>query len=116
MTLSPLRQIPGYPRIDRDNDYLLARIDGAVLDGKPWGHGTQEPGYTLALHPRNSAEAALSRLEVRDGRGAINGGGEKDCGLLGELPATGRGLKAVLVTTLLVSELEGNRSGILWAQ
>ncbi|KAK9812844.1 hypothetical protein WJX72_004622 [[Myrmecia] bisecta] len=33
------RQIPGYPRVDQDNDYLLARFDGAVLDAKPWGRG-----------------------------------------------------------------------------
>lgn len=61
----PCRQIPGYPRIDRENDYLLARMDGAVLDGKPWGRGAQRAGQTLALVPRNSAEAALSHLEVR---------------------------------------------------
>ena len=57
------RRIPGYPKVDRDNDYLMARFDGAVLDGKPWGRGAAVPG-PLAFVPRNAAEEALSRLEV----------------------------------------------------
>jgi hypothetical protein len=36
---SQYRQIPGYPRIDRDNPYFIARFDGVVIDGKPWGIG-----------------------------------------------------------------------------
>jgi len=28
-----------YPRVDAGNPYLLARYDGAVVDGKPWGKG-----------------------------------------------------------------------------
>lgn len=28
-----------YPRVDADNPYLLARFDGAIVDGKPWGKG-----------------------------------------------------------------------------
>ena len=28
------RHMPGYPRIDIGNDYLMARYDGAILDGQ----------------------------------------------------------------------------------
>lgn len=35
-TMLACRQIPGYPRIDRNNDYLIARFDGLVIDAKPW--------------------------------------------------------------------------------
>lgn len=30
------RRIPGYPRVDQNNSYLITRLDGAVLDAKPW--------------------------------------------------------------------------------
>ncbi|GAQ82593.1 hypothetical protein KFL_001160270 [Klebsormidium nitens] len=36
---SQYRQIPGYPRIGRDNPYFIARFDGVVIDAKPWGAG-----------------------------------------------------------------------------
>lgn len=28
------RHMPGYPRIDVGNDYLMARYDGAIVDGQ----------------------------------------------------------------------------------
>ncbi len=47
------RDMPGYPKVDRENDYLIARYDSAVLDAKPWGRGAlqaassaQSLGYT----------------------------------------------------------------------
>ena len=30
------RHMPGYPRVDRGNDTLLARYDGSVVDALPW--------------------------------------------------------------------------------
>lgn len=33
-TLARGRHMPGYPRIDIGNDYLMARYDGAILDGQ----------------------------------------------------------------------------------
>lgn len=27
----------GYPKVDRDNDFLLGRFDGSVFDALPWG-------------------------------------------------------------------------------
>eukprot|EP01018_Ginkgo_biloba_P011469 Gb_02120 [translate_table: standard] len=33
------RCIPGYPRVDIENSYLISRYDGIVIDGQPWGIG-----------------------------------------------------------------------------
>eukprot|EP01018_Ginkgo_biloba_P011470 Gb_02119 [translate_table: standard] len=33
------RCIPGYPRVDTENSYLISRYDGIVIDGQPWGIG-----------------------------------------------------------------------------
>lgn len=67
------RKIPGYPRVDRGNDYLMARFDGAVLDAQPWGRGDSQPiQETQAGKPsqesgagRTAASEWLSQLEVR---------------------------------------------------
>jgi hypothetical protein len=29
----------GYPKVGVDNDYLISRYDGLVVNGKPWGKG-----------------------------------------------------------------------------
>ena len=34
-----MRHIPGYPKVAEDNEYLIARYDGIVIDAKPWGTG-----------------------------------------------------------------------------
>ena len=39
MTRTPARlrrHMPGYPRVDKGNDTLLARYDGSVVDALPW--------------------------------------------------------------------------------
>lgn len=33
------RYIPGYPRVDAQNPYLITRYDGTVINGQPWGCG-----------------------------------------------------------------------------
>lgn len=33
------RYIPGYPRVDAQNSYLITRYDGSVINAKPWGAG-----------------------------------------------------------------------------
>ena len=63
-----LRQIPGYPKVDRDNDYLIARFDGAVLDAKPWARGAPQIDKCPARDSQRPAERALCRLEVRHHR------------------------------------------------
>ena len=31
--------IPGYPRVDAQNPYLITRYDGTVINAQPWGFG-----------------------------------------------------------------------------
>lgn len=31
--------IPGYPRVDAQNPYLMTRYDGIVMNSQPWGLG-----------------------------------------------------------------------------
>ncbi|CAI0415473.1 unnamed protein product [Linum tenue] len=33
------RYIPGYPRVDAKNPYLITRYDGTVVNAQPWGSG-----------------------------------------------------------------------------
>ncbi|KAL2235080.1 uncharacterized protein LOC105160171 [Sesamum indicum] len=33
------RYIPGYPRVDLQNPYLITRYDGTVINAQPWGSG-----------------------------------------------------------------------------
>lgn len=37
------RRMPGYPKVDRGNPYLLARYDARILDSQPWGRGRLPP-------------------------------------------------------------------------
>ncbi|KAI3467007.1 hypothetical protein Pfo_023670 [Paulownia fortunei] len=41
VTYSPAyyRYIPGYPRVDLQNPYLITRYDGTVINAQPWGTG-----------------------------------------------------------------------------
>ena len=41
--------IPGYPRVDRLNPYLVSRFDGVVLDGKAWGRGGERREWWSGL-------------------------------------------------------------------
>jgi hypothetical protein len=34
-----MKYMNGYPRVSKDNDYLIVRTDGSVIDAKPWGMG-----------------------------------------------------------------------------
>ncbi|KAI4328632.1 hypothetical protein L6164_020968 [Bauhinia variegata] len=33
------RYIPGYPRVDAQNPYLITRYDGTIINAQPWGSG-----------------------------------------------------------------------------
>lgn len=35
------RYIPGYPRVDAQNPYLITRYDGTVINAQPWGFGAE---------------------------------------------------------------------------
>ena len=41
---SAARFMKNYPRVSKDNDYLVVRSDGSVIDAKPWGRGVGERG------------------------------------------------------------------------
>lgn len=34
------RYIPGYPRVDAHNSYLITRYDGTIINAQPWGFGS----------------------------------------------------------------------------
>lgn len=36
------RYIPGYPRVDAQNPYLITRYDGNVINAQPWGVGGED--------------------------------------------------------------------------
>ena len=36
------RRMPNYPNVDKGNDYLISRFDGAILDALPWGSGADD--------------------------------------------------------------------------
>lgn len=48
--------IPGYPRVDLHNPYLITRYDGIVINGKPWGSGgdTREMWDGSSKHPESN--------------------------------------------------------------
>ncbi|KAL8470941.1 hypothetical protein ACS0TY_033494 [Phlomoides rotata] len=66
VTYSPAyyRYIPGYPRVDLQNPYLITRYDGTVINAQPWGMG----GDTREYWDGSSVEG--SRL---NGEGGGNG-------------------------------------------
>ncbi|XP_004297736.1 PREDICTED: uncharacterized protein LOC101314652 [Fragaria vesca subsp. vesca] len=43
------RYIPGYPRVDAQNSYLITRYDGTVINAKPWGSGGQTRDFWNGL-------------------------------------------------------------------
>ncbi|KAD4983092.1 hypothetical protein E3N88_19763 [Mikania micrantha] len=52
------RYIPGYPRVDSQNPYLITRYDGTVINGQPWGTGgeTREPWAHSNVYRPNPSE------------------------------------------------------------
>jgi hypothetical protein len=50
-----------YPRVTRENEYLIARSDGSVIDAKPWGRGGENddawPGAPVALSEAEARRA-----------------------------------------------------------
>ena len=60
--------MPGYPLIDKSNDYLMSRYDKAILDAKPWCEAQQQMQDSDSKWEDQSAapeDAELKRLEVR---------------------------------------------------
>ncbi|KAF9609866.1 hypothetical protein IFM89_018851 [Coptis chinensis] len=68
VTYSPAyyRYIPGYPRVDANNPYLITRYDGVVINAQPWGTG----GWTRELWNGLSMPAVGSDVRPGTDRGS----------------------------------------------
>jgi hypothetical protein len=60
-----MKYMKNYPRVGADNDYLIVRSDGSVIDAKPWGRG--------CLSPMNMWPGAPVYLTDDEKRAAKNG-------------------------------------------
>lgn len=59
------RHLPGYPRIDVDNDYLMSRFDMVILDAKPWARGWPPDRQQQRDWPVAAAKSAVEqRMEL----------------------------------------------------
>lgn len=54
------RHIPGYPRVDSSNSYLITRYDGMIINAQPWGVGGEArerwDGFYLPEHRPDPSE------------------------------------------------------------
>eukprot|EP00897_Mesotaenium_endlicherianum_P002239 jgi/Mesen1/2042/ME000149S01041 len=82
--------MPDYPRVDRDNPYLMSRYDGVVIDGKSWGRGGDRPRLWSGLESDDYAwyVEKMQGLEWTGGAAEVHGGGEEGEG--GGKEAVGR--------------------------
>ncbi|BDA51210.1 hypothetical protein COCOBI_18-0870 [Coccomyxa sp. Obi] len=68
-TRSHYRDMPGYPKVDRESDFLISRFDGAILDAKPWGRGApEEPPSAESLGYRGLQADTLAQLHSLERR------------------------------------------------
>lgn len=57
------RDMPGYPKVDNQSDFLISRFDGAILDAKPWGRASlEEPQAAESLGYRERLADTLAQL------------------------------------------------------
>lgn len=63
-----LRRIPGYPKIDAENDYFLARFDGALIDGQSWTRVSQPTSRAQTHTQQDNAvhRALLMQLQHKE--------------------------------------------------
>ena len=67
------RYIPGYPKIDANNSYLITRFDGLIVNAQPWARGgeTREPwdgvSGQLPVDSAGVGPTGLWRLLVKPG-------------------------------------------------
>ncbi|CAI9096722.1 OLC1v1032929C1 [Oldenlandia corymbosa var. corymbosa] len=78
------RYIPGYPRIDAQNSYLITRYDGTIINAQPWGiggesrviwngSGVSEPMPNVEGTDKGSDKIWKMLSKPLDGTGAIKG-------------------------------------------
>lgn len=88
VTYSPAyyQYIPGYPRVDLQNPYLITRYDGTVINAQPWGNGgetrevwdgssIQEPSTLNAEGGENGSDRVWKLLSKPLGGGRVRGKG-----------------------------------------
>lgn len=59
------RNIPGYPRIDAHNSYLITRYDSIIINAQPWGQGGESrEAWDGAFQPdhQNPAPSEAARI------------------------------------------------------
>ncbi|KAK9902730.1 hypothetical protein WJX75_004261 [Coccomyxa subellipsoidea] len=62
-TRADYRDMPGYPKVDNESDFLISRFDGAILDAKPWGRASlEEPQAAASLGYRERLADTLAQL------------------------------------------------------
>ncbi|KAJ0967053.1 hypothetical protein J5N97_023970 [Dioscorea zingiberensis] len=70
--------IPGYPRVDASNSYLITRYDGIVINAQPWGTGGEsrevwdgfyEQEYPLPPEDNKSTSDRVWRLLAKPSEG-----------------------------------------------
>ncbi|KAK9790327.1 hypothetical protein WJX73_009725 [Symbiochloris irregularis] len=74
------KHLPGYPKVDRDNDALLARYDGSIINALPWArlHGDPQADLQLDDSARNdSAASSMTAAESAIARSALSRGPER---------------------------------------
>ena len=59
------RHMPGYPKIDRNNDTLLARYDGAVIDALPWVKCQQAADEAAHAHEAVQSSSGSAPTHIR---------------------------------------------------
>ena len=68
---SQYKYMPGYPKVDVDNGYLISRYDGLIIDGKPWGKGDDKREWWDGHHGipfddiQDSSDQKLAELQRR---------------------------------------------------
>eukprot|EP00898_Chlorokybus_atmophyticus_P009080 jgi/Chlat1/9173/Chrsp97S08448 len=70
-TPSQVRKIPGFPKFDDGNPYLMSRYDAHVLDGKPFSKGTCISVAEAVLSKEAREKASRTTNEVKQQEDAI---------------------------------------------
>jgi len=58
-----MKYMNGYPRVSKDNDYLIVRTDGSVIDAKPWGIGGEDQACFWPGPPLKYSAERLDELK-----------------------------------------------------
>ncbi|XP_010688685.2 uncharacterized protein LOC104902571 [Beta vulgaris subsp. vulgaris] len=62
------RYIPGYPRVNANNSYLITRYDGTVINAQPWGNGDEFREFWDGRSSPKTAQSTEQIVETRSDR------------------------------------------------